>query len=130
MSNATVADEFDDGSSNNEQAEVPVVQTIDNGVAYGYQCAKVVRDNTVTDIPVTFFLDVSFPIGSQDLAVTFLQEEIVSSVALYYGVSNGQRCENPLLNGSTWLVQILSKTTDWKRETLFGRSSSFCDVFI
>lgn len=119
MANATIADEFDAGSSTNDGDDVPVVQTIDNGVAFGFQCAKVVRDNQVTDIPLTFFLDVSFPIGSQDLALTYLQEEIVSSVALYYGVSNGQRCENPLLNGSTWLVQILSKTTDWKKETLF-----------
>lgn len=121
MSNSTVAEEFDAGSTSTEEAEVPVVQTIDNGVAFGFQCAKVVRDNQVTDIPLTFFLDVSFPIGSQEMALTFLQEKLVSSVALYYGVSNGQRCANPLLNGSTWLVQILSKTTDWQRETLFGR---------
>jgi len=117
MTNTTIAEEF--GSSSN-QTDVPVVQTINNGEAFGFQCAKVVRDNEVTDIPLTFFLDVSYPIGSEDLALTYLQEEVVTSVATYYGVSNGQRCENPLLNGSTWLVQILSRTSDWKKETMFG----------
>ena len=86
MTNGTIAEEFEAGSSNNQGDDVPVVQTIDNGVAFGFQCAKVVRDNTVTDIPLTFFLDVSFPIGSEALALTYLQEELVTSIASYYGM--------------------------------------------
>lgn len=135
MSNFTVDDEFDGtdidmipGNSteadteddNNTDDEVPVVQAIDDGVAYGYQCAKVVRDNTVIDIPVTLFLDISYPAGSEDLAIMYLQKQLIGSVAEYYGVSNGKKCANPSLDGSTWLVQILSKTTDWQQDDLAG----------
>jgi hypothetical protein len=101
--------------------ELPVVQTMEDGVAYGYQCAKLVEDNTVLDIPLMFFLDLSFPIGSEAVALLYVQEQLIASTALHYGISNGQRCENPTLTGDTWLVQILSKTTDWTRETLFGK---------
>lgn len=110
----------EDGTAANPDDDVPVVQQIDNGVAYGYQCAKVVSSNTVTDIDLTFFLDLGFPTGTEDLAINFMQEQLVDAVSLHYGVSSGARCDNPLLDGSTWLVQFLSKTTDWTREELFG----------
>lgn len=125
-----VADDFDVAGTpfyaNNNTDTTSVVRSIDNGIAYGFQCAKVVQDNraTVTDVPLAFFLDISFPIGSEDVALLYLQEQLVSNVASYYGVSDGTRCDDPTysLTGTTWLVQIFSQTTDWTRETLFGKS--------
>ena len=112
-----------EASSSSPQNEESLVQTMDDGVSYGYQCAKQVEDNTVLDIPLTFFLDVSFPVGTEAIALLSIQEQLIAATALHYGISNGQRCENPTLTGDTWLVQILSKTTDWTREPLFGTYS-------
>eukprot|EP00934_Nitzschia_sp_Nitz4_P007536 Nitzschia sp. Nitz4//scaffold176_size46146//18695//22866//NITZ4_007191-RA/size46146-processed-gene-0.33-mRNA-1//-1//CDS//3329539012//7526//frame0 len=99
--------------------EIPVVQKIDNGVSYGYQCAQVVHTNTVTEIELPFYIDMGFPTGTEDLAIAYLQEQLVEAVSLHYGVSTGTRCDDPLLDGSSWLVQFISKSTDWTRQELF-----------
>jgi len=114
MSNATFSNST--GTSN----PGPAVQVTDNGGTFGYQCARVVKDNTVTDIPVTFFLDIAYPPGAISLAISYLQQQLVKAVAAHYGISNGSKCDNPSLDGSTWLVQILSSTKNWTRETIFS----------
>lgn len=114
MDFGTNSTDFDD-----EEDEIAVVQKLDNDVAYGYQCSKVVNDNTVTDIPLTFYLDLAFPKGTEGLAISYLQAQLVESVAAAYGISTGELCDDPRLDGSTWLVQFLSQTSDWTRQTLF-----------
>ena len=121
-----IMDNRDDSEATNEVEELPVVRKIDNPTVgvYGYQCARVVENNIVNELPVTFFIDLAFPKESQQLALLYLQEQLIEAVAFEYGVNTGTRCDDPLIDGSTWLVKILSRTSDWKLETIFGTSQT------
>jgi hypothetical protein len=101
-------------------AEDLLVNVIDDGESYTYQCASVVEDNDPTTIPMEFFMDVSFPEGAEKLALRHVREQLVNSVAFEYGISTGQGCENPSLE-RTWVVEISSETSDWVRDPVFGQ---------
>ena len=96
------------------------VTLIDDGETFRYLCSEVVADNDPTLVPLAFFMDLAFPEGAEELALRHVQEQLVTSIAGQYGVSDGTGCENPT-TGRTWLVEISSNLSDWVRDPALGK---------
>jgi hypothetical protein len=99
------------------------VTLIDDGETFRYLCSEVVADNDPTVVPLAFFMDLAFPEGAEELALRHVQEQLVTSIAGQYGVSDGTGCENPT-TGRTWLVEISSNLSDWVRDPALGEGKS------
>ena len=105
------------------------VTLIDDGKMFSYLCSEVVEDNNPTLVPLSFFMDLSFPEGAEELALRHVQEQLVTNIAGQFGVSNGEGCENPI-TARTWLVQISSNLSDWVRDPALGEDISIVCVHV
>lgn len=119
-----------------------IVETLyddDDGSLLGYACRQILEKNTVEPMDLVFYMDVRTPLdnttesslelssgatGHQELALIQAQEVILREMSQDYGidpvVSRGVRCFDLPVDGSTWLVEIIVRKSDFREVTLFG----------
>jgi len=96
-------------------------ELIETEKSFTYLCTDVVEDNTPTLIPTTFFMDLAFPKGAEDLALKHVQDQLVTNIASQYRVTDGFGCDNPIPTGRwSWVIQISSELKDWVRHPVSG----------
>mmetsp|Transcript_36997 Transcript_36997/g.57366 ORF Transcript_36997/g.57366 Transcript_36997/m.57366 type:complete len:383 (+) Transcript_36997:349-1497(+) len=116
-------------SSNSNNNTVAQLQN-DDGMVIGYSCQEVVEENEVTNVDLIFYIDVASPQGQQEAAIRHMTEALAENVSLRYGVSNGLRCSEPPLDGTSWIVQFTAEPRNFNQVELFDhcREYSFDDV--
>eukprot|EP00980_Cylindrotheca_fusiformis_P016438 scaffold4901_cov105-Cylindrotheca_fusiformis.AAC.7 len=86
----------------------------------GFQCPAVIEKNPqLPDIPLTFYMDLMFPLGDEAAAVRQVQLGIISALASDYRIASGKACTDPPTNGSSWLVSVRSELDQVVREPTF-----------
>lgn len=91
----------------------------ENGDLIGYSCIKTVQRNVLTDIDVVFYVDLAYPAGESDAALKYFQTALVTDVSKEYGISDGERCEFPPFDGTSWVVQFISSVKSYSRVEVF-----------
>lgn len=119
--------------SKTDQDDISVVADVlsDNGEFIGVQCVNEVNNNSLTDVDLLFYFDMSFPVddvnnedevlAAQEKALQYVREESLRQVAKKWGISDGSTCQTPPLDvRSSWMVQIVSGTADFSHVDVFG----------
>jgi hypothetical protein len=93
-----------------------------NNELIGYQCPQVIANNpNLPAIPLTFYIDLKFPLGDEASAVRQVRLGLLGAIASDYHIATGKACTDPPSNGSSWLVSILSEADELVRETTFDK---------
>jgi hypothetical protein len=93
-----------------------------NNELIGYQCPQVIANNpNLPAIPLTFYIDLKFPLGDEASAVRQVRLGLLGAIASDYHIATGKACTDPPSNGSSWLVSILSGADELVRETTFKK---------
>lgn len=115
---------MENGPDNGGDAVLPVVGEVKNtaGELIGYSCEQTLANNIVTDVDLVFYFDLAYPMGAEATGLQSFQNNLIEAVSAWYGISSGDRCEVPPLDGkSSWLVQFLSDAEDYSKVEIFGK---------
>jgi hypothetical protein len=91
----------------------------------GYQCDKLVADNTLVDADLTYYVDLMWSNNStEDLAIEHVRVGLIDAVASTFGISSGVRCDEPPLDGKSWLVKVTSERSQYTRVPDFSKNTN------
>jgi hypothetical protein len=80
----------------------------------GYQCDKLVGDNTLVKVDLTYYIDLMWTDDTEETAVNLVRVGVIDAVASTFGISSGVRCNEPP-DGSTWMVKVTSESSQYNR---------------
>ena len=121
--------------SNIDESDSAIVETLystsDPDELIGYACKTVVSNNAVEPIDLIFYMDILTPATSegdsspQEAAVAASQKVLLRELSREFQIdatiSQGLRCYDLPVDGSTWIVQMSFETRDFVEVTLFGK---------
>ena len=121
--------------SNIDDSDSAIVETLystsDPDEVIGYACKTVVSNNAVEPIDLIFYMDILTPAASegdsspQEAAVAASQKVLLRELSQEFQIdatiSQGLRCYDLPVDGSTWIVQMSFETRDFVEVTLFGK---------
>jgi hypothetical protein len=119
----TTVTETDSGTNSTGS---PVVEELyntgsnDEEILVGYACQQVLTQNVVNEFELVFYIDLASRLGEQPFTVNHVQQLLVSRMGSRYGISDGLRCSQLPVDGSTWVVEFSIDPTDFEEVDMFG----------